>query len=544
MTPPPPPAESADDGLEIRIPLPELIEKLSHPEPFGLEGPVEVIQTHVSAVFLVGNRAYKVKKPIQLWGFLDYGSVDMRKHWCEIEVEYNRRLASGVYLGVVPITRQADGSLQVNGDGEVVEHAVEMTRLPKGVTFLERLEAGTLDETDMREAAALLAEFHREYRLPLETAPGPAAIGSVIRQNFLSTREGIGDLFPEAAHKGLSHRIAERLFAARRLLRRRTDDGKMVNGHGDVRLEHVIRHDGTVMAIDCVEFSDLVRHVDGLNDLAFLSMDCAERGRWDFAALLEDAYVGEANEDPEVAKTLLPLYRSYRAHVRAKVDYQTSLAPEIDEAFCAEKELGARRYLALAWTFAREGSRQPLILLRGPSGAGKSVLASAIAPWLGAEVVRSDLVRKELAGLAPTDRLDAAGNEALYSSDMSAKTYAAVLERGLDAIRRGRAAILDATYLRRDARDAVRDAAAEIGAPFVIVDVLCDDDEIRDRLIEREAEGLDPSDAGVAVYEAQLAEANPIADEEQPHAVTWRSGDPPEIGVLDIIDGLERSGRA
>ncbi len=155
-----------------------------------------------------------------------------------------------------------------------------------------------------------------------------------------------------------------------------------------------------------------------------------------------------------------------------------------------------------------------------------------------------DLVRKELAGLAPTDRLDAAGNEALYSSDMSAKTYAAVLERGLDAIRRGRAAILDATYLRRDARDAVRDAAAEIGAPFVIVDVLCDDDEIRDRLIEREAEGLDPSDAGVAVYEAQLAEANPIADEEQPHAVTWRSGDPPEIGVLDIIDGLERSGRA
>ena len=409
MTCPPPSDESTTpaidpaDEIEIRVPLTELIEGLSRPEAFGVEGPVEVIQTHVSAVFLAGDRAYKVKKPIRLWGFLDYGTVDVRRAWCDTEVRLNRRLAPDVYVGVVPVVRMTDGTLAVDRDGEVVEHAVVMVRLAPGATFLEQLEAGTLGADDLAEAAAVLAAFHAHNRLaPAEAdLARPDSFFEVVNQNFQSTEEGVPELFPASVHEGLRRRIAERTQRTRDVVDRRAAAGLMVNGHGDVRLEHVIRYAGEVNCIDCVEFSDLVRHIDPLCDMAFLSMDLAERGRWDLARGLEEAYLRSANENLEEAALLLPLYRSYRAHVRAKVDHITARSPEVDADVRAAKMLGARRFLALAWTYARADETPPLILMRGASGTGKSVLASALAPWLGAEVVRSDVVRKELAGLAP-----------------------------------------------------------------------------------------------------------------------------------------------
>jgi len=535
---------ASTDALEIRVPLAELIAGLSRPEAFGVEGPVQVVQTHVSAVFLAGDRAYKVKKPIRLWGFLDYGTVDIRRAWCETEVRLNRRLAPEIYEGVVPIVRRPDSSLHVGGEGDVVEHAVVMVRLPPGVTFLERLEAGTLTADDLKEAAAVLAAFHAANRLAPEAA-GLARADSffeVVNQNFRSTHEGVPDLFPRAVHDGLERRIAARTEATRALVDRRADGGLMVDGHGDVRLEHVLRYHDRVNVIDCIEFSDLVRHIDPLCDVAFLSMDLAERGHWDLAGVLETAYLEHAAEKAEVAALLLPLYRSYRAHVRAKVDHQTALSPEVPPDVRAAKLLGARRFLALAWTYARADEAPPVVVMRGPSGVGKSVLASALAPWLGAGIVRSDVVRKELAGMTPTDRLDAAGNERLYAPEMSRRTYAALLERAERHVRDGRAALLDATYLRRDSRDAARELAARLGAPFAILDVHCEPDVVRERLRRRAAGNQDASDAGVEVYEEQVRTEEPLCDDE--HAFTLRvpSGEAPELAAMALLDLLERRG--
>ena len=551
-TPPPPddsatPAADPADGIEIRVPLPELIAGLSRPEAFGADDPVTCVQTHVSAVFLAGDRAYKVKKPIQLWGFLDYGTVDVRHGWCDTEVRLNRRLAPEVYLGVAEVVRLADGTLAVDREGEVVEHAVVMVRLQPGATFLEQLEAGMLGADDLQEAAGVLAAFHADNRLAPDEADlaRPDSFFEVVYQNFQSTEEGVPELFPASVHEGLHRRIAERIERSRAVVDRRASAGLRVNGHGDVRLEHVIRYEGEVNCIDCVEFSDLVRHIDPLCDMAFLSMDLAERGRWDLARGLEEAYLLASDENREEAALLLPLYRSYRAHVRAKVDHITARSPEVDADVRAAKMLGARRFLALAWTYARADEVQPLIVMRGASGTGKSVLASALAPWLGAEVLRSDLVRKELAGMAPTDRLDEAGNAALYAHGMSQRTYDTLLERAEAAIHEGRAVILDATYLRMDSRDAARALAERLGAPFAIVDVQCDADVVRERLRRREAAGTDASDAGVAVFEQQLAEAEAFGADEAATVVSAPSGDAPELVVMPLLERLEQSaGRA
>ena len=533
------------EGIEIRIPLPELLEALADPAVYGVDGPVEVVQTHISAVFLAGDRAYKVKKPLRLWGFLDYGTVARRRHCCEREVALNRRTAPGIYLGVEPIVRRSDGRLGIGGDGEVVEHAVVMVRLPEGATFLERLEAGTLREGDVREAASRLAAFHRANVLTVVTGrlALPSCFGRVVRQNFRSTREGVPDPFPARLHERIAARLARRMFDTRSLVRRRLAAGRMVDGHGDVRLEHVVRYEGQVDVIDCVEFSDLVRHNDQLCDLAFLSMDLAAHGRWDLANVLEDAYLDAAGEDREEAALLMPLYLAYRAHVRAKVDRQTANAPEVPPDVRAAKRRRACRALALSWTYARVGEVPPLILLRGPSGVGKSVLATAIAPWLGAEIVRSDLVRKELAGLAPTDRVDAEGARRLYAADMSARTYDEVMERGATALRAGRAALLDATWLRLDSRTAARDLARRLGAPFAILDITCPDEIVRERIRSRAAAGTDPSDATVAVYEEQIRTDDPLDAEERAVAVTVDSRDPVEPAVLQLLDRIEQAAR-
>ena len=543
MIPPMNATPTEPEGVEALVPLSELIEELSRPEALGTEGPVEVVQTHVSAVFLTPDRAYKIKKPLRLWGFIDYGTVARRKHWCEVEVALNRRVAPDIYLGVEAVVRRADGRLAVGGEGEVVEHAVVMRRLPRGATLQEHLDAGTLTEAMVREAAETLADFHAEYRLAPEDAglALPSAFGGVVRQNFLATRGAIGELWPAVVHEGLARRIAARMLATRRLIRERVAAGRMVNGHGDVRLEHVVRLGDTTGIFDCVEFSDWIRHVDPLCDMAFLSMDLTEQGRPDLARVLEQRYVQRLRERPEDAAMLLPLYLSYRAHVRAKVDDMTYRSPEVDAGVRAAKALGARRFLALAWTYARDGETPPLILMRGLSGSGKSRLARRIAPWLGADVISSDLVRKELAGLEPTDRLDAEGNEALYSSAMSARTYATMLERGLDAIRAGHAAILDATFLSvASRRDALR-AARAIGAPFAVLDVTCDDAEIRRRLAARAAAGQDASDADIRVYEAQRETAEPLTPAEEAMTARHVSGEAPEPTVMTLLERLERA---
>lgn len=531
--------------VEQLIALGDLIQGLSAAGALAPGEVAQVLQTHISVVFLTRTRAFKIKKPLRLWGLVDYGTLARRKHWCEEEVRLNRRLAPRVYLGVRAILRTPSG-LQVgpaDADGlagaDVVEHAVEMRRLSPGSTWKEQLKAGTLDEAQVRLGARRIAAFHAQERLEPQDRgwARPVNFARVLRQNFSGTRAYVPQLFPARAHRGLATRLARRLAGARAALRSRLEAGRMVDGHGDLRLEHVVLQDGELAVIDCVEFTPRLRHIDPFSDLAFLSMDLRMRGRTDLAQALVKEYV-DATADPG-GLSLLPLFQAYRAHVRAKVDAQTATAGEVSEGVRQEKGLGARRSFATAWSFARAGAPGGLLVLRGLSGSGKSVLAGRIAPWLGAQIVRSDVVRKELLGLGPTDRPAGKDKQTAYSSAVSERTYAEVLARAVDIARRGRCALLDATYLRRESRDEVHAAARQSGLPFAILDVTCDEATVRERLRMRTARGDDASDADWSVYLEQRAEQEPLSGTEREFAVRFPSQQPPESSLPDLIDLLE-----
>ena len=298
----------------------------------------------------------------------------------------------------------------------------------------------------------------------------PDSFFEVVNQNFQSTEEGVPELFPASVHAGLHRRIAERTqrhARRRRAPRRRRPDGQRARRRAP-RARHPLRRarcTASTASSSPTSSATSIRSATWPSSPWTSPSGAAGTSR----AASRRPTCESAHENREEAALLLPLYRSYRAHVRAKVDHITARSPEVDADVRAAKMLGARRFLALAWTYARADETPPLIVMRGASGTGKSVLATALAPWLGAEVVRSDVVRKELAGLAPTDRLDAAGNDALYAhGHVRSAPTAALLERAEARLRAGRAVVLDATYLRRDsarrgpgarraARRAVRD---------------------------------------------------------------------------------------
>jgi hypothetical protein len=343
--------------------------------------------------------------------------------------------------------------------------------------------------------------------------------------------------FPARVHAGLRTRLLRRLWQERGRIRRRVRAGLMTDGHGDIRLEHVIRRAGRTSIVDCCEFSTTLRHVDPLSDAAFLSMDLSARGRPDLAAVYERAWC-EASGDPD-APWLLPLYRAYRAHVRAMVDEQSCRRPEVPEATRERKSRGALRTMALAWSETRAGAVPPVIVLRGAAGVGKSWLATRIAPWLRAEVVRSDVVRKELLGVDPTWRPGPGAKEEVYGAAMHERTYRALLQRAGEALDRGRAAILDATYLKRFTREEVRAFAAARGAPYAVLDVTCEEAEVRRRLVARAREGRDASDADQAIYEEMMRTAEPLKGDEAALFASHRSGRPAEEALMPLLDVLE-----
>lgn len=519
--------------------LAALIDALSRPGALAPGETPEVVQTHISVVFLTREHAIKIKKPIRLWGFLDYGSLAARTHWCEEEVRLNRRLAEGIYLRVGRITRQDDG-LALDGDGPLVEPCVVMRRLPRGATFLERLEADTLTAADLETTARHLAAFQAAHRLEGDDARGglPSRLGRTMRANFQGSAHGMPDPFPTAVHEGLRTRIFRRLWREKARIRERVASGRMTDGHGDIRLEHVVALEDGIGIMDCCEFTPTLRHVDPLSDAAFLSMDLIVHGRPELADAFERAYL-DAADDHADAPFLLPLYRAYRAHVRAMVDEQSLRGAEVPDDVKARKALGARRTLATAWTQSRAGAVPPVIVLRGPSGVGKSWLASHVGPWLRAEIVRSDVVRKELLGVDPTWRPTPEEKREVYGKAMHERTYHAVMERARDALARGRAAILDATYLRRHTRDEVRAFARIVGAPYAVLDVTCEPEVVRQRLVERARQGDDASDADQAIYDEMLRTAEPLEGDELDLYATHASGTPPELCMLPLLDVLE-----
>jgi len=383
---------------------------------------VEVRQTHISYVFLAGPYVYKIKKPVR-FSFLDYSTLQKRQHFCREEVRLNRRLAPKTYLDVIGVCRSNTGfALTENlpADDRVIEYAVKMKRLPEDrmLSFLVRQEV--VVPSLMLAIAKKLASFHEMASVENSRLYGSLdAIAANIRGNFEETRRFID--------RTISLKLFERIREYNEtffrenadLFARRISEGRVREGHGDLRAEHICLVDDIVI-FDCVEFDEGLRYGDVASEIGFLSMDLDFLGAADPAAELEVAYASAAR-DPALA-ALLPFYKCYRAYVRGKVESLKSEEREIADEGRRKASLQALRYFCLSSRYIKPENRPLLLVVCGMIATGKSTLAWLLAALTGFPVVDFDRVRKKLAGIPATTRAGEEYQRGIYSEEFTQLT--------------------------------------------------------------------------------------------------------------------------
>lgn len=460
---------------------------------------VEIRQTHISIVAMTPTLVYKVKKALDL-GFLDFSTPEKRREACENEVRLNRRLCRDVYLGVVPIFRK-DGRLCFGEGEEPIDYAVMMRRLPEEGFLEQRLARDTVPATDLDRVVDKLSGFYRSQQSSTEIAEwgGVAKLRISTDENFSQTGQFVGKLISRPAIEAI--RYFTDLFYDRRadVFERRQREGPILDCHGDLRCQHVHFSNGEINIFDCVEFNERLRYLDVANDVAFLAMDLDFHKRRDLAAAFTRR-MAEALGDPGLL-ALLDFYKCYRAYVRGKVSSIKSLEPEVPEAERTISREKAEKFFQLALSYAIAGSKPMVLGVTGRVGAGKSSLANVIGQALGAKVFSSDRTRKELAGVEPHLRVDAAARAELYSQAMTERTYETAIGRAIKAARAHGSAILDATFSKRGQRELLREELAAAGVQQRLVELEASDDEITDRLRHREQSETEVSDARLQDFE-------------------------------------------
>jgi aminoglycoside phosphotransferase family enzyme/predicted kinase len=466
---------------------------------------VEVRQTQISIVFLVDSLAYKIKRPVST-GFVDYSTPERRRHFCEEELRLNRRLAPQVYLAVVPVTSD-DGAIRMEGTGHVVEWAVKMKRLPDDTTLGSRLARGELGAETLEALARRLAEFHAGADSGAQIAAG-ASFDSVARnvsENFDQASPQVGNILSRRVRDRLGLLTDTTLDRLRALIDDRAARGIPRDTHGDLRLDHIYwfpERDPPYnwVIVDCIEFDQRYRYADPIADIAFLAMELIIRGHGDLAKVFTEAYLA-ASADEE-GRLLLPFYLSYRSMVRGKVRGMQSMDPQPSESDRAEALKLARAH----WLFALSELELPchkpgLVLVAGLPGAGKSTLAGDLAERAGFTVIRSDKVRKELAGLTSQSTPPAAFGEDLYTAEWNERTYADCLRRAEELLFEGKRVLIDATFREQSHRRLFLDAAHRWAIAGCLILCQADPDVVRNRLAGRRG---DASDADIAIH-AEIA---------------------------------------
>ncbi len=419
---------------------------------------VERIETHVSLVFLAGERAYKLKRAVRL-PYLDFSTAERRREACAAELALNRRTAPALYLDLCRLGRDAAGAVRFSDNGPEVDWVVVMRRFDQALLFDALAQAGRLDRRIMDALADHIAAFHDAAERRPDQG-GAAAMAEIAETNHRVLVGARGAGFAPARVAAIRAKWSEGIAAAAELLENRRASGKVRRCHGDLHLRNICLLDGEPLLFDCLEFSEALASIDILYDLAFLLMDLEHRGLPRLANQVLNRYLDRTGEDDGL--TAMPLFLSLRAGIRAHVT-ATALAAHPDRADKMAAE--ARRYLDLAHR-ALEPQPARLVALGGLSGSGKSTLAAGLAPELGlrpgARVLRSDVIRKLLLGVAPETRLPAAA----YAPDITRRVYGMLRAKAAAALAAGYSAIIDAVSLTEAQRRSFAEIARTAGAPF------------------------------------------------------------------------------
>jgi hypothetical protein len=499
---------------------------------------VDLIETHSSWVFLVGEDVFKVKKPVDL-GFLDFSTLEKRKTACDAEVRLNARLADGIYLGVVPLRRQPSGQVHVAGDGEIVDYAVHMKRLPDEPRADTLVRAGTLTPAMVDDIAVRLARFHAGCRVDGETRAfgTPAAIERNVEENFAQA----GELLPTylAADQAQELMRWQRAFLRGHaaLFEQRAAEGRVRDGHGDLRLEHVYFRDEGVTVLDCIEFSDRFRFADVASDVAFLSMDLTAEGRTDLAERLLATYARESQDFDIYA--VIDFYESYRAFVRGKISAMQAGDPSLSEVERKRAEADARRYFLLALSADRRSLLLPvLVAVGGVIASGKSTIAAFIGDEMSAPVVDADRTRKGMLGVAATEKLSDGAWQGAYDPSFTEAVYKEVWRRAGVVLCSGRPVVVDASFRAVSMRRDVRELAILHNAPFRFVECRTTPEVCRARLELRERTAS-VSDGRLAIFDSFAARYEQVNELLSTEHVVLDTARPVERSVEDLRSELD-----
>ena len=487
----------------------QLIEALRDPERY--RHPVETvdkIETHISWVLLAGEFVYKIKKPLDL-GFLDFSTLEKRRFYCREEIRLNRRTAPELYLEVVAIGGTPEDPV-LDSAGEAIEYAVRMRRFDTQAGFDRLLADGRLEHQHVIDLGYRLAELHRIA----EVAPPDSRFGSFddvaspMRDNFTDLERMLADDRRSRLSElnQWSERELERLTP---LLQSRQREGFTRECHGDAHLGNVALIDDRATLFDCIEFSEDLRWIDVISDLAFTVMDLHDRGAPGFAWLLLDEYLARSGDYGGVR--LLALYMVYRALVRAKVN-----AFRLDDDNTDQHKVLSQidDYLGLAETISRQ-HRPAVLITMGVSGSGKSWLARRLVERAGVVRMRSDVERKRLHGLAPDAASESGLGTDLYSKAATERTYRHLAELARPVLCAGVPVLIDAACLKRWQRELFQRLAEELDVSFALIQCDADDDVLRERILRRERVGDDPSEAGLEVLDHQQETLDPPTEEER-----------------------------
>ena len=490
-----------------------LIEAMRRPE-FYPDRPAQIDfkQTHMSWVFLAGGEVYKVKKPVT-YTFADAATLESRYFLCREEVRLNRRLAPATYLGVVPIVDRGH-RLALADYGEVHhpnvrEYAVRMLRLPDHRMLDHLLQIGEVSPHTIDRIAHRLATFHRAASIANGARYGSAAaIRRMVLGNLDECRPAIRAAVGDPAFDPIQDYLSGFLRANCELLDDRPRQGRVCEGHGDLRCEHVCMTD-QIDIFDCVEFDEKLRYGDVASDLAFLAMDLDAFGAPHLADELIGAYSRET--DDRALATLIPFYKCHRACIRGKVDYLKSLDSEVPRE---EQERGrerARAKFTLAARYAACG-RPALLIVCGLVASGKSTVADKLRLRTGFELFNSDRVRKQLAGIPDTLHPPSDYRAGIYSPDFDRLTYGTLLEQARRCLVAGRGAVLDATFKSPTYRSAAVTLADQMHVPVLFVECRADEKETLQRLRDRACDRAAVSDATREIYISHKRDYIPMSE--------------------------------
>jgi uncharacterized protein len=484
---------------------------------------IMLLETHISWVVLSGKWAYKFKKPVR-FDFLDYSSIVRRLHFCEREIAINKAWAPSLYEDVVPLFEDRSAHLRIGTADEcpqpgesIIDYAVRMQQFLQSAILTEQLSAGSITPDQMECLADDLAALHARvdivpYQHDLVSRASLAPVNENFRYLLAGLHENDVDL---DSVRGLQAWVSGEIERLAPLMEQRAKDGRIRNCHGDLHLGNLLFLDEQFVPFDGIEFNDALRQIDVVNEIAFLAMELSEHNYSEHSHVFINRYI-EATGDYDGLQ-LLPYYLVYRAMVRAKVDLigQQQRSSDRSSASIALSSVGTQ-YIDYAKRVTRRAAAQ-LWITYGLSGSGKSFTAMRLVKQQGFIRLRSDVIRKLRAGQDPFARPSESERALLYNSEMTRQTYQRLLELAQQVIAAGFSVIVDATFLQRDLREMFSDAAKRLDVDFRIVYCDASRDELQRRILTRRN---DPSDASVAVLDAQIRSAQPPAGDELSSIIT------------------------